>query len=320
MCWRDCSIVVRMARTRRFNVGEPRVGARCVLLLASFALLLMAGEAEDSHPCGNGVKLRLSSAKPSQGSVVLVEVRSASPLADLKAEWLGQPLHFWRESNRQNIHRALLGVDLERPAGAFPLALTTQLESGERLTCGALVSVQAVRFGVEKLHVGRQFVEPSPEDAERAKRETQRLRELFAGATPKRLWHGRFRLPVDGVQAAGNFGRRRFLNGQPRSPHSGVDFPAPAGTLVHATQRGRVALAEELFFSGNTVVIDHGLGLYTLYGHLESIAVGVGDTVEAGDPLGRVGATGRVTSAHLHWAVHVNEARVDPLELVKFAP
>ncbi len=308
-----------MARTKRFNIGALRVWGKCGVLLVSFALLLMAGEAEDSYPCGNGVKLRLSSSKSSQGSVVLVEVRSASLLADLKAEWLGQPLHFWRDGNAENIHRALLGVDLERPAGAFPLALAVQLESGERLACSTLVSVQAVRFGVEKLHVGRRFVEPSPKDVERAEREAQRLRELFAGATPERLWQGRFRLPVDGVQAAGNFGRRRFLNGQSRSPHSGVDFPAPAGTAVHATQRGRVALAEELFFSGNTVVIDHGLGLYTFYGHLESIAVRVGDTVEAGDPLGRVGATGRVTRAHLHWAVRINEARVNPLELVKFA-
>ncbi len=85
---------------------------------------------------------------------------------------------------------------------------------------------------------------------------------------------------------------------------------------MHAAQRGRVVLAAELFFSGQTIVLDHGLGLYTFYGHLESIAVGVGDVVEAGTPLGRVGATGRVTRAHLHWAVRLNEARVNPLQLL----
>ncbi len=89
---------------------------------------------------------------------------------------------------------------------------------------------------------------------------------------------------------------------------------------MHAAQRGRVVLAAELFFSGQTIVLDHGLGLYTFYGHLQSIAVGVGDVVEAGTPLGRVGATGRVTRAHLHWAVRLNEAQVNPLQLVKFAP
>jgi murein DD-endopeptidase MepM/ murein hydrolase activator NlpD len=197
-----------------------------------------------------------------------------------------------------------------------PLTLFAQLESGERVACSALVSVQAGHFAVERLRVGRRFVELSPKDLERGERERKRLQELFARVTPERLWQGSFRLPVDGVQAEGNFGRRRFLNGQPRLPHSGEDFPATAGAPVHAAQRGRVVLAERLFFSGNSVVLDHGLGLYTFYGHLESIAVRVGDTVEAGTPLGRVGATGRGTRAHLHWAVRLNEARVNPLQLV----
>ncbi len=305
-----------MLRTKRFNVGLLRLGGTCALLLVSVPLLSMPGNAEDSHPCGNGVELRFSSSKSSQGGLVLVEVHSASPLAELKAEWVGHTLPFWQDNSHENVRRALLGVDLERPAGQHQLTLTAQLESGERVTCSALVSVKARRFAIERLRVGRQFVELGPKDLERAEREDHRLREVFARVTPNRLWQGRFRLPVDGTKAEGNFGRRRILNGQRRSPHSGEDFPARAGALVHGAQRGRVVLAESLFFSGNTVVLDHGLGLYTLYGHLELIAVGVGDLVEAGTPLGRAGATGRVTTPHLHWAVRLNEARVDPLQLV----
>ena len=305
-----------MSRTGRFKVGLLRVWGTRTLLVVSFSLLSMPGEAEDSLPCGSAVEVRLSSVKSSQGSLVLVEARSALPLVELKADWLGQPLRFWRDGNPENVYRALLGVDLEQRAGVFPLTLAAQFENGQRLACSTLVSVQAGHFAVERLRVGRRFVELSHKDLERTEREGQRLRELFAGVTPERMWRGRFRLPVDGVQATGNFGRRRFLNGQQRSPHSGEDFPAAVGVPVHAAQRGRVVLAEELFFSGNTVVLDHGLGLYTLYSHLESIAVGVGDIVAPGMPLGRVGATGRVTRAHLHWAVHLNEARVNPLQLL----
>ena len=314
-----CSIVVQMAsmlRAKRLNVGRLRLGSTCALLLVTVPMLSMPGNAEVSHPCGNGVELRFSSSKFSQGDLVPVEVHSPSPLAELKAEWVGHTLPFWQDNSHENARRALLGVDLERPAGQYQLTLTAQLESGERVTCSALVSVKARRFAIERLRVGRRFVELGPKDLERAEREDHRLRELFARVTPNRLWQGRFRLPVDGTKAEGNFGRRRILNGQRRSPHSGEDFPAPAGALVHGAQRGRVVLAESLFFSGNTVVLDHGLGLYTLYGHLELIAVGVGDLVEAGTPLGRAGATGRVTSPHLHWAVRLNEARVDPLQLV----
>jgi murein DD-endopeptidase MepM/ murein hydrolase activator NlpD len=135
--------------------------------------------------------------------------------------------------------------------------------------------------------------------------------------TPERLWDGPFRVPLDGVTTGKNFGRRRILNGEPRSPHTGVDFPAVKGTPVHATQAGRVALAQELYFSGNTVVLDHGLGIYTFYGHLDSIAVQEGETVKAGELLGEVGATGRVTGPHLHWGLTVERARVNPLELVQ---
>lgn len=315
----NCFIVVgvaSIAQTRRFNVPLLRVWGSCTLLLVSFSLSSMPGEAEDSLPCGKGLELRLNSSKSSQGSLVLVEVHSASPLIELKAEWLGQTLRFWREGNPENMHRALLGVDLEQRAGVFPLTLAAQFKTGERLSCSARLSVRAGHFTVEKLRVAHRFVELGPKDLERAEREGQRLRELFARVTPERLWQGSFRLPVNGVPAAGNFGRRRFVNGQPRLPHSGEDFPATAGVPVHAAQRGRVVLAEELFFSGNTVILDHGLGLYTFYGHLESIAVEVGDLVEAGAGLGRVGATGRVTGVHLHWAVRLNEARVNPLQIV----
>jgi murein DD-endopeptidase MepM/ murein hydrolase activator NlpD len=190
------------------------------------------------------------------------------------------------------------------------------MEGGEQVTCGARVSVKAGAFAIERLRVGRQFVEPSPKDLERAEKEQQRLKELFGRVTPERLWQGSFQIPVDGVRAVKNFGRRRILNGQPGTPHSGEDFPAGAGALVHAAQRGRVVLAEELFFSGNTVVLDHGLGLYTFYGHLESIAVAEGDVVETGSLLGKVGATGLATGPHLHWGVRLNGARISPLGLV----
>src|SRR5713101_987297 len=137
-----CSIVVQMAsmlRAKRFNVGLLRLGGTCALLLVTLPLLSMPGNAEDSHPCGNGVELRLSSSKSSQGGLVLVEVHSASPLADLKAEWLGQSLHFWWDGNRENGRRALLGVDLEQSLGRYTLTLAAQLDSGERLACNALV-------------------------------------------------------------------------------------------------------------------------------------------------------------------------------------
>jgi murein DD-endopeptidase MepM/ murein hydrolase activator NlpD len=96
-----------------------------------------------------------------------------------------------------------------------------------------------------------------------------------------------------------------------------VDFPAPAGTPIHAAQDGRVLLAEPLYFSGNTVIIDHGLGVYTLYGHLSAFGVKAGDAVVAGSVIGKVGATGRVTGPHLHWGLTVNRAKVNALDITR---
>ena len=124
-------------------------------------------------------------------------------------------------------------------------------------------------------------------------------------------------MPLEGVTAGSNFGKRRILNGNPGTPHGGLDLPGRTGTPVHSAQRGQVVLAAELFFSGNTVVVDHGLGIYTFYGHLSEIEVKVGDVLETGAVLGKVGATGRVTGPHLHWGLTVERARVNPLQIVK---
>src|SRR5207237_2671212 len=115
---------------------------------------------------------------------------------------------------------------------------------------------------------------------------------------------------------ASHFGARSIFNGQVRSPHSGADFPSPTGAPVAAPNAGRVVLARDLYFSGNTVVLDHGLGLFSPLAHLSVIDVREDDRVVAGQEVGKVGATGRVTGPHLHWAVRVDGARVDPLAVL----
>jgi murein DD-endopeptidase MepM/ murein hydrolase activator NlpD len=279
-----------------------------------------------SHDCGNGVSLRISSPAAMQGGLLQAEVRSAAPLTGIDAKWADHALPFWpvvqrangqsTKVQRANIQRALLGIDLEQKSGEYEIAFAAQLPGGEQVSCSARVSVKEGKFAVEALKVAPEFVEPNPSDVERANKERQRLRELFGTSTPERLWRGSFRLPLPGAKNARNFGRRRVLNGQPGSPHTGVDFPAPTGTLIHASQRGRVVLAENLFFSGNTAILDHGLGVYTFYGHMVSMSVKVGDVVNTGTILGHVGATGRVTGPHLHWGLTVNQARVNPLQIV----
>lgn len=273
------------------------------------------------HDCRQGVKLRLSSSQPRQGSLQLIEIRSAKSLEEVTGKWNGIEIPFWRESGAAqkglDVQRALLGIDLEHAIGKYDLVVSGKSSGGEPLTCTASVIVTDGRFTTEKLQVAPQFVEPNPEQVARAQEETKRVHEIYAQVTPEKLWSGPFRAPLTGVTTGGNFGNRRVLNGEPGSPHSGVDFPAASGTPVHAAQAGRVVLAEPLYFSGNTVIVDHGLGVYTFYGHLSAFAVKAGDTVAAGALLGKAGATGRVTGPHLHWGLTVNRARVNSLDILK---
>jgi murein DD-endopeptidase MepM/ murein hydrolase activator NlpD len=274
-----------------------------------------------THDCGHNVTLHLSTPAPTQGSLLLLELRSATqPVSAIKATWDNREIPFWQEPRADeksaSLWRALLGVDLELKPDNYALTLAAKTESAEDIPCSATIDVKEAKFATESLKVAPNFVEPNAEQLARAEAERQRLRAIFATITPERLWDGSFHYPLAGVTTGGNFGKRRILNGKAGSPHSGVDFPAPAGTPVYTPQRGRVVLAEPLYFSGNTVVLDHGLGLYTLYAHFESISVQPGELVDTGALLGRVGATGRVTGPHLHWGATVNRARTNPLQLI----
>ena len=305
---------------RRIPIGFlPFAAIYCLVFFAPGAEATPA-VVQEKIKCGKGAELRLSSPESTQGSLLLVELRSAKALKEIKGDWAGKEIPFWKTETGAKagvfVYRALLGVDLELTEGKYEFALTADTPSGEKIGCHATVAVKAGHFSTESLHVEKQFVEPSPEQLQRAQEEQKKLREIFSRVTPERLWQGKFRVPLDGVSTGKNFGKRRILNGEPGSPHGGVDLPATTGTPVYAAQRGHVVLAEELYFSGNTVLVDHGLGIYTFYGHLSEISVKAGDEVEPGALLGKAGATGRVTGPHLHWGLTVNRARVNPLQIV----
>lgn len=295
-----------MRRSRRF------------LLLFGCLIVTMGGKAR-SQNCGNELSLGVTANEPRQGGVVVVELKSAAPVMEVEGRWQERPLAFWTAPDSSGRFQALLGVDLYLSPGRYPLSVKARLENGDQVGCTRSLVVADGNFVVERLEVSRRFVELDSRDLRRARREADRIRNIFGSRTAERFWSGRFESPVSGVGPSGNFGKRRFFNDQPRSPHSGEDFPAPRGSPVRAAARGRVALADDQFFSGNTVILDHGLGLFTFYGHLDSISVVEGAMVEAGEPIGTIGATGRVTGPHLHWAARLNEARINPMELLEIS-
>ena len=162
----------------------------------------------------------------------------------------------------------------------------------------------------------RRKVTPSAEDLKRIRREGARIRAARAADTATPWFAGGFAWPARGI-VSGVYGSQRILNGQPRSPHAGVDVAAPTGTKVVATADGRIALADRaMFYTGHTVMIDHGHGVTSIYAHLSEISVTSGQRIKKGAPIGRIGATGRVTGPHLHWGLSLFGTRLDPALLV----
>ncbi len=293
-----------------------------IVALATAALVLLPvhlhGQVRKN--CDGGVTLKLNAGVTAQGSLLLAEVVRIKPVSDFSGDWDGHAIPLWSEGEKSEILHGLIGVDLEKAPGRYAWKVSWKNATGEERSCSALVTVRAGKFPTERLKVEKQFVQPDPEQQKRAEEDQKKMRAIFQTVTPERYWEGKFLLPLKGVTTGGNFGRRRILNGEARSPHAGVDFPAQAGTPVFAAQAGKVVLAEELYYSGNTIVIDHGYGIYTLYAHLSAIEVKAGDRVTPGSEVGKVGATGRVTGPHLHWGLTVESARVNAMEIVQHMP
>jgi hypothetical protein len=172
-------------------------------------------------------------------------------------------------------------------------------------------------FAIQRIEgVAEKYVSPPPEDMKRIEEERRLIRQARELRTMASDFAAGFIWPVTGP-ISGVYGSQRVFNGEPRAPHLGVDIAAPRGTPIYAAADGVVALAgPDLFFNGNVMILDHGLGFSTVYAHLSEFAVKQGERVKQGQVIGKVGATGRVTGPHLHWGANWSGVGVDPQLLV----
>ena len=248
-----------------------------------------------------------SSARP--GDLVVLTILTATPLESVRVRAFDRDLP--SIAINQTTFSVLVGIDLAVAPGTYRIAIES---SATRTRFPLLVTART--FATRTLNVDPEFVNPPPSAVPRIQREAKELERIWQTSTSPKLWQGGFVPPVP-QPANSAFGTRTILNGELRSPHSGADFGSPTGTPIKAPNAGRVVLADSLYYTGNTIVIDHGLGLYSLFAHLSEVGVHVEDLVKTGDVIGAVGATGRVTGPHLHWSVRVNGARVDPVSLLE---
>jgi murein DD-endopeptidase MepM/ murein hydrolase activator NlpD len=262
------------------------------------ALVLGLGAA-----CIAQVRAALPDAAPVPGGVAIVELGAAATRPS--AVFDGKPVMVIAQADAWV---AVVGIAL----GADPKqrhAVTVRGADGRTREVPFALGRKA--YAEQRLTVAPKHVELSAEDIARYERERVHLGEVLRRFSPREPATLRLQVPTAGPRSS-SFGLRRVFNGQARNPHSGMDIAAPTGTPVASAAAGEVLDTGDYFFNGNTVIVDHGLGLLTLYCHLSAIDVARGAVVDAGTVLGKVGATGRVTGPHLHFSVYLNATPVDP--------
>jgi len=242
------------------------------------------------------------------GEIVLVTITGAAPSSAPRVRAFDRDLPPFAGDDRT--WRVLVGIDLDVKPGKHVLTVDTGADHASQT-----LVVAPKQFPVRRLTVDEAFVNPPESARARIAEESKLVAAIWNSSPTEQHWTGPFERPVP-QPANSAFGTRSVFNGEPRSAHGGADFLSPAGTPVNAPNAGRVVLVRNLYYSGNTVIIDHGLGLFSFFAHLSETSVTEGQTVTTGTVVGKVGATGRVTGPHLHWTVRVGGARVDPLSLL----
>lgn len=292
-----------------------------MLLAMGSICIVLSGVAAASadHATNSPAKAaKLSSANVANGQVIVLEIdlRELDPAAtDLKARFEQNPIALFQHPVKADgVYCGLIAI----PLGTAPQKAVVELEwtdSRGGRTAGIPLHITDGKYKSENLSVDPRHVTVSKKNLQRVRREKKMIRRIYSSSSSTRLWYGIFKRPLAG-DTTSFFGTRRLFNGQHQSYHRGTDFRAEIGTPVYASNSGVVRLAQNLFYSGNIVILDHGRGIFTNYAHLSEIQATEGQRISRGSQIGLTGASGRVSGPHLHWGVRVNGVYVDPLQFL----
>jgi len=285
-----------------------------VLFISTTCLLALSVEML-STPSGIAVELSWRNTEP--GEIIVVKIEDTTGIEEAQVRFLESRFRMGRGGENNRL-MAFVSIGLDLEAGFYPLMVHVKKTSGQWESIEKRIIVPAKEFPLRKLWVDERFITPPPEFRERIEWEAEVLRVIYDIFTPEWLGEGNFIFPAAGETKL-NFGERRLFNNYHHSLHRGVDVDSPYGSPVIASNSGKVVLARNLYYAGNAVIIDHGLGVFTFYCHFSKIGVKRGDIVRKGDVIGWVGATGRVTGPHLHWSVRAGGKNVDPISLLSLS-
>jgi murein DD-endopeptidase MepM/ murein hydrolase activator NlpD len=249
------------------------------------------------------------------GDAVLVELRLNKNAAKITGRCYEDDVFFFKKDKTKNVYYALVGTDFRRKEGSAKLTFAIHYDGGIEESHDIDIKFKKVKYPEEKLTLPKKMVEPPKETIKQIEKERKFVKEVYSKTRPQRQFDSPFMLPLT-AEVSSTFGKKRILNGTPKAPHSGIDLRGDVGKAVKASNSGIVVLARSLYFSGNTIIIDHGLGLYTAYFHLNKILRSEKEKIKKGGLIGEIGMTGRATGPHLHFEVKLNGVPVNPFSII----
>ena len=290
-----------------------------MLILVTGALACQSISPTAAEVNESSAAAELSTSIAADGSIVLVTVRAPAGMKldeeALKGEFADFHFPFYRAG--EGLFEAVLGIPYSyKPGTAEVRVLISAADGREAMRLALPLTIIDGNYDAEKLRVSPKHLNPSPKDMIRIRRDQKEVGAIYRNISRTKLWDGPFRFPMNSAITS-VYGTKRVFNGQLASYHSGLDLRAAVGSRVHAPAKGKVVLAKDLFFSGKTVMLDHGYGVVTFYAHLSRMRVKKGQMVEVGQLLGLSGATGRVSGPHLHWSAVIQKNKVNPMDLIK---
>ncbi len=280
-----------------------------LLLIVLFLFFLSPVETRPS----SGLDVTLTPSTIGQGEVALLSIQKLGK-AKPKVIWMGKKITLVYDKKNE-VWSGFIGADLTTRPGRYKLQIDLNKNNNPY---SSTISVLSRDHGIRRLTLPKEMVELDPTTLKRVLKESSKVRELFISSADYLFWEGSWIRPVPGTVVS-PFGCRCIINGMERSPHSGVDLKAAESTPVKAPNRGRVVLVANHFFSGLSVVIDHGGGIQSMYFHLSHVFVDVSQLLEKGTIIGLSGSSGRVTGPHLHFGIRLNGGRVDPIKLIEIS-
>jgi murein DD-endopeptidase MepM/ murein hydrolase activator NlpD len=286
--------------------------SKLTLLVFAAAIALWPTFARCSEPAG--ISVTIAPEQLANGSPCLLTVHMDSAARSVSGNLQGHTVVFFSSSDRRTWF-SLAGIDVETAPGKYPLTVEATLDDGTSRTFHDDLNIEEAPYEKVPLSVPDKFVEPNAAALKKIAADKILKDKAFAASDSKPQWTGNFVSPLHQAPQSDSFGNQRLFNGKLASVHRGLDYHAKSGTPVAAVNSGRVVLAQPLYYEGGCVVIDHGLGLMSVYMHLSKIQVAVGRRVRRGQTIALSGATGRATGPHLHLGIRWQGSYLDPAKL-----